>query len=205
MLRQVLLVSLVVASSGSIAQSLGDARAARERGDLKGAVEILAVLAERGDPDAIANLGNAHAFGEGVPKDLTVAAVHWRRAAELGVPTAIGNIAVLYKTGQGGLPKDDALAAAWYKRAAEHRHAQSMITLSSLYMLGEGIAQDRISALAWAGLAETNSPPGLKQAAGAQLRRIAEGMSKEEIQQAQQKSNDLLKVIDANVARYKRQ
>lgn len=205
-MRRLLYLLLICFSSVALATTLEEARQASERGDYKAALEILRTLAEKGDPDALANIGNMYAFGRGVEKNLSIAASYWKRAAEKGVGTAIGNIAILYKTGQGGLPKDDALAAAWYKRAAEHRHVPSMITLSSLYMLGEGIEVDRLRALAWAGLAASNTPsPRPREAATAQVRKIAQGMTSDEIQKAQELSDELRRLIDANVARYKAQ
>lgn len=147
-----------------------------------------------------------YAFGQGVEKDLNKAYSYWSRAAEKHLGTAMYNIATLHMTGQGDFKKGVGTAASWYKRAAEHRHFQSMLTLSSLYVLGESVEKDRIRALAWGGLAASNAPSQeYKQTAISQLRKISDGMSKEDISQAQALSNELVKVIDANVRKYKAQ
>ena len=183
-----------------------DAHAAMQRGEYQKALEILLPIAEAGDVDALGNVGNMYAFGQGTEKDIDKAHSYWLRASDKHLGTAMGNIAVLYVTGQGQIKKDISQAAVWYKRAAEHRHWQSMITLSSLYMLGQGIEQNKIQALAWAGLAASNAPTqAAKNSSVNQLQKIAAGMSKEEIQQAQDASNQLAKIIDDNVAKYKAQ
>lgn len=183
-----------------------EAHAALQRGEYQKALEILLPIAEAGDGDALGNVGNMYAFGQGREKDIDKAYFYWLQAAEKHLGTAMGNIAVLYMTGQGKIKKDISQAALWYKRAAEHRHWQSMMTLSSLYMLGQGVEQNKIQAVAWASLAATNAPTqAAKNTAINQLQKMAGGMSKEEVQQAQDASNQLIKIIDDNVAKYKSQ
>lgn len=195
---------LILSSTGLIAGPLQDAAAAQSRGDFKTALEILTPLAESGDVDALGNLGNMYAFGHGVPKDLAKAYSFWSRAAEKHLGTAMFNIAVLHATGQGGVPKDLSQAAAWYKKAAEHRHDQAMITLSSIYATGQGLEKNRRLAAAWASLASTNtkSEP-LRNASLKQLRQLMDGMTPEELAQAQQTMYELAALMDANVARYR--
>jgi len=188
-----------------IARPLQDAAAASNRGDFKADLEILISRAESGDVDALGNLGNRYAFGQGVPKDLAKAYAFWSRAAEKHLGTAMFNIAVLYATGQGGLPRDPSQAAAWYKKAAEHRHDQAMITLSSIYATGQGLDKNRQLAVAWASLAATNTKSEqLKSAALNQLRQLASGMSKEEMAETQKIMHELAATIDANVALYRK-
>jgi TPR repeat protein len=189
--------------------SAGPADAAREAvrsGDYKKSLELLLPLAEAGDVDALGNVGNMYAFGQGVEKDIDKAYSYWLRASEKHLGTAMGNIAVLYVTGQGSITKDISKAAQWYKRAAEHRHAPSMLTLSSIYMNGEGLERDKPRGLAWASLAATNSRiPQVTEAAAAQTRRIMSASSPDEIAQAKAISNELIKVIDSNLALYRNQ
>ncbi len=154
--------------------------------------------------DALGNLGNMYAFGQGVPKDLVKAYSLWSRAADKHLGTAMFNIAVLYATGQGGVQKDQSQAALWYKKAAEHRHDQAMITLSSIYATGQGFERSRQLAVAWASLAATNTQSEqLKGASLNQLRQLANGMSKEEMAETQKLMHELAATIDANVTLYK--
>jgi len=188
------------------AASKDEAAVAFERRDYARAMELLIPLAEAGDGDALANVGNMHAFGWGVPADKVKAAAFWFKAAEKHVGTSMGNMASCYKTGTCGLERNDAFAAQWYKRAAEHRHAPSMLALSSIYMNGEGLSRDKVKGLAWASLAATNSRfPQITKAATDQTRRIMAESTPEEIDAARTYSSELVTLIDENVAKYKAQ
>lgn len=183
---------------------LQDAVAADQHGDFKAELAILSPLAEAGNPDALGDIGNIYAFGKGVPRDLKKAYSYWQRAAEKHLATAMFNIATLYASGQGGLPRDQKQAALWYKKAAEHRHEMAMINLSSIYATGQGLEQNRQLAAAWASLAASNTQSEPHKAAYLnQLRQIASGMSKEEIDATQKLMYELAKTIDANLAKYR--
>jgi len=186
------------------ASQLNEAQQASERGDYKKAVEILEPLAKAGDVDALGNLGNMYAFGQGVPQDLTKAAELWKKAADKGLGTAMGNLAKLYSEGLGGLPKDQKLAAQWFKKAAEHRHAPSMIQLSVLYHDGKVLDKNLVEAIAWSGLTATNTNnPALKNAAIKQIKQWGSEASPEQMSEAQKRSDELVKIIDINVRKYK--
>jgi TPR repeat protein len=144
-----------------------------------------------------------YGFGQGVPKDLAKAESLWRRAAERGLGTAMGNIGSLYLSGQGGLPQSDVLAAEWYTKAAEHRHTPSM---RSMYMNGAGVPRDAVRGLTWAGLAAGNATdPRIREMADAQMRKIASVLTREDIVAADRLSKELGPKIDANVAKYRAQ
>jgi TPR repeat protein len=191
---------LSVANAGDLDQ----ARSAVDRGDFSKAIELLSSLAEAGDVDALGNLGNMHAFGQGVPPDLAKAAFYWSKAADLGLGTAMGNLGQLALLGHGGIPKDEKLAFDWFRRAAEHRHAPSMIRISGYYFSGVVVAEDRIRALAWAGLAAANAKvPQLRAAAERQAREIGSQMTASQIEEAQRASEALRREINANAQKYK--
>ena len=94
-----LLIGLLLLGAHASASQLSDAQDAYERGDFVKAIEILGPMAEAGDVDALGNLGNMYAFGQGVPQDFTKAAELWSKAAEKGLGTAMGNMAKLYSLG----------------------------------------------------------------------------------------------------------
>lgn len=56
--------------------------AAFQRGKYEDALKFLVPEAEKGDADAMFPLGQMHATGRGVEKDLTKSAEHFRNAAE---------------------------------------------------------------------------------------------------------------------------
>lgn len=183
-----------------------DANEAADRGDFKTALSILVPLADKGDVDALGNLGNAYAFGRGVEKDLTKAYSYWIKAADKHLSTAMFNIAMLYSSGQGGLAQDATQAASWFKRAAEHRHAQAMMNLSTVYATGQGFPIDKKLAIAWASLAQSNTnSPQLKEAASNQIKVLFGELSKGEIDEAQRTIGEIAKVIDINVKLYRDQ
>jgi TPR repeat protein len=189
-----------------IAGPKDDANDAVLQGDYKKAFEILLPLAEAGDVDAMGSVGNMYAFGQGTEIDMDKAYAFWLKASEKHLGSAMGYIAALYSTGQHPVQRDDAQAAAWHKRAAEHGHWKSMMTLSSLYVLGRGIEKNKTLALAWAGLAASNAPgQKSRDIALGQARRLASGMSGGEVSDAQALGDQIQKLIDENIARYKNQ
>jgi len=205
-MRYIVAILAFMLSASVTASPKDDARAAAERGDFKTAFQTLLPVAEAGDVDALGNIGNMYAYGQGTERDYAKAYSYWLKAADKHLGSAMGNIAVLYVNGLGGLDKDLSMAAKWFRRAAEHRHFQSMLALSSLYASGEGIEKDSVQALAWAGLAASNAPSSASQeTAMRQAQKIGQGMSKDEIDHAQAVSNELRTVIEANLKRYKEQ
>ena len=62
---------------------------------------------------ALGYLGNMHAYGIGVRKDLAKAADWYRRAAERGDAGGQSALSWMYKAARGGLPRDRVLAHMW--------------------------------------------------------------------------------------------
>ena len=70
-------------------------------------------------------LGRCHEHGWGCAADASVAARHYRVAAEAGLDWAMYNYANLLATGRGVI-EDQPQALSLYRRAAELGHAKSM-------------------------------------------------------------------------------
>ena len=68
-------------------------------------------------------LGLQHAAGNGVPKDLPLAALHIRNAADLGLPQAQATLGLMYESGKG-VERDLDAARAHYRQAAEQGNPQ---------------------------------------------------------------------------------
>jgi TPR repeat protein len=188
----------------ALGSGFDEAGAAYSRGDFQKAMALSLPLAEAGNGDALGNIGNMYGFGWGVSVDYEKAVYYWRKASEKHVPTAMGNIASCHMAGKCGFPKDTKTAAEWYLRAAEHKHVPSMITLSALYDLGMGIEKSKKHALAWAGLAISNArEERVKEMASVQFQQTVRTATQDDISDGQRILNDLIKVIDANVALYK--
>ena len=125
-------------------------------------------------------LGQAYAYGHGVPQDYTQAAAWYRKAADLGDADAQRELGDLYDyggvmkivnapggskrfvrdDGGGPFPKDYSLAAMWYRKAAEQGDAYSQNNLGALYDSGQGVPQDYAEAYFWYSLAAARSPAG---------------------------------------------
>lgn len=104
--------------------------------------------AAAGDTAAQFALGNAYADGNGVSKNLTQAAVWYRKAAEQGNAKAQNSLGVLYCTGDG-VEKDKKQAVQWYHKAAKQGNGSAMFNLGAAYYNGEGVGIDDTVALAW--------------------------------------------------------
>ncbi len=91
-----------------------------ERGDAsETALAFLEVSACKGEPFAQWALGEAYRSGiGGYEKDLTLAVMWYRRAANLGYKDAMLRLAQCYRYGEG-VAKDAQLAAYWQAQAAE--------------------------------------------------------------------------------------
>jgi TPR repeat protein len=151
--KPLLFVLALLIGVPAAASDLEQATQAYQRGDYASAYKLMRPLAERGDPEAIARLGDMYAFGRGVGEDPRQAERWWRSAAEKGVTAAMANLATLYARGLGGLSQDWKEAARWFHMAAERGHAPSMLTLSDMYVNGVGVELDDVAACAWAALA----------------------------------------------------
>lgn len=77
---------------------------------------------------------------------LAEAAGLYRRAAELGLPAAMYQLARAYDHGKG-VEKNIAEAVAWYRKAAEHDHPGALAALGTFYEFGEGVERDLAAAL----------------------------------------------------------
>lgn len=65
----------------------------------------------------------------------------YQRASELGNSGAMGNLGVLYSTGNG-VPKDFAKAAELFQKASDKGNELATANLASLYEKGNGVPQD---------------------------------------------------------------
>ncbi|KAL0245323.1 hypothetical protein GEMRC1_009402 [Eukaryota sp. GEM-RC1] len=126
--------------------------------------------AERGDPEAMVNLGNCFLDGIGVNKN-DRQAVYWfleaiskgnsnartrlgktiqwcQQHAELGDELAMTAIGVCFYDGQG-IEKDQSKAVYWYQKAADLGHSGAMGYLGVCYHNGQGIEKDHSKAVYW--------------------------------------------------------
>jgi hypothetical protein len=99
-----------------------------------------------GNVEAMNEIGNAYAFGEGVPEDDVEAFRWYQRAAEAGSVNALANVANAHRVGQG-TPKDATRAFDAYERLYRLQPRLATFELAEMLMAGEGVTRDTERAL----------------------------------------------------------
>ena len=114
-------------------------------------------LADRGDPDAQFNLGQAYKLGRGVPTDLRIAQTWYEKAAQQGHSQAQANLGlILFQNG------DRAKAMPWIRRAADAGDPRAQYVLGTAMFNGDLVQKDWPRAYA---LMQRAAAQGLPQAA----------------------------------------
>lgn len=144
-MRNVLL-ALAIASAAlpAEAQSVRSGIEAWQKGDTAGAVAIWRPLADKGDPDAAFNLGQAYRLGKGVPLDLAQAQDWLERAARKGHVDAQATLGLLLF--QNG---NRVSGMRWLKSAAEAGEPRAMLIVGTALYNGDGVTADPVTAYAY--------------------------------------------------------
>lgn len=136
--KHLVAAALLIASAAP--QSPKSVRAgidAWQRSDYAGAVAIWRPLADKGDPDAQFNLGQAYRLGRGVPINLAAAKSWFERAASQGhvdAETTLGLL--LFQNG------DQPAGLKWLKKAADQGEPRAMLVYGTALVNGDGVTQD---------------------------------------------------------------
>jgi uncharacterized protein len=119
-------------------------------GDLATAMRRLRPLAEKGNADAQAKLGDIYSFDlGGVPRNDAAALSWYRKAADQGNTSAQLALGYMYAYGVG-VSRDYAAAVSWYRKAADQGDTSAQGALALMYFNGHGIPKDYAAALSWA-------------------------------------------------------
>jgi hypothetical protein len=116
--------------------------------DYEKSLALNRICAERGDHEAIYNVGVAYAFGNGVNKDIVMARGFFEQAAAKGNSRAAFNMATLYHNGMG-VKKDDDKAMTYMRQAAEGTDPETYHGMGNFYRLGIGVEASREAAIHW--------------------------------------------------------
>lgn len=84
----------------------------------------------------------------GIPKNDSLAAKWYLKAAKLGHVSAQLSIGTMYADGEGVL-KDDLKALGWMGNAADQGCAAAQYCLGMMYATGRGVQQDTAKAMEW--------------------------------------------------------
>ncbi len=131
--------------------------------DSETSLDALLEVAETGDPAALFELGNRHAYGKGHPVNIRNALDLWYGAAQQGHAEAIFSIGLCYFLG-GGVAKDIGQAMHLWRQAAANGSAESMFMLGIAYRNGEEMPQDYPQACKWLLLALSCDHPKAMEA-----------------------------------------
>mmetsp|Transcript_7420 Transcript_7420/g.15201 ORF Transcript_7420/g.15201 Transcript_7420/m.15201 type:complete len:342 (+) Transcript_7420:105-1130(+) len=113
------------------------------------AIKRIRARAERGDANAMYNLGGYYDTGRpSIPKDQAMARVWFQRAAEKGESRGAYNLACSYRDGEGGAV-DKAQAAKYFRMAGERGHIQGVTCYGLALMSGDGIKRDIVEGKKW--------------------------------------------------------
>ncbi len=138
-----------------------------QAGDYKGAIDEWKPLAEKGDPNALFNMGQAYRLGRGLTADPKTALEYYVRAANLGHVAAQGNAGTILYFAETPL-RDRKQAVEWWQKASGNGDPRAQYMLGVLYFNGresngDGVDKDYPKAYALtsaaksAGLAEATS------------------------------------------------
>lgn len=109
-------------------------------GNFEAARKALQSAVDRGEPEAMVNLGYMYARGHGVRSDPIYALELYRRAAETGDGEGMNAVGYRYNFApKPDLPK----AIHWYCLAVFRGNLRAMNNLALLSYLGQGVKQDR--------------------------------------------------------------
>jgi TPR repeat protein len=115
------------------------ALAKRRDGKPQDAAALFRQAADLGDINAMQELGESYANGEGVSKD-DLEAVRWfLRAAGGGNTSAMLSLGVLYLFGSDAVPQSDDDAVHWFQKAADLKNPAGLYDLAGLYEKGQGV------------------------------------------------------------------
>lgn len=124
--------------------------------------------AEQGHASAMQSLGSHFAFGWGVDRDIAEAYRWYRASAEAGDGRGAHYLGRMYQYGDvPDAENPDEQAAHWFRVSGEAGFSGGSRSLGDAYRQGRGVPQDRVQAMRWYLVAES-------QGGGALQRRIAE-------------------------------
>ncbi|HTZ70078.1 MAG TPA: tetratricopeptide repeat protein [Acetobacteraceae bacterium] len=117
--------------------------AAYNRGDFQVAYKLLRAAADRGEPEAMVNLGYMYARGHGTASDPAFALQLYRRAADAGDAEAMNAVGFRYNFAP--IPDLDQ-AIHWYCLAVLHGNSRAMNNLGLLVARGQGVLRNQAEA-----------------------------------------------------------
>ncbi len=117
------------------------------KGEMENAFLWYRKAAEKGDANAMCNLGTMYLTGRGTPVNQTKAVEWLKKAAEQNNSNAMIKLAGLYQEGEG-VAENYQEALKWIRRAARQGNINAVASLGYCYQNGLGIEKNEEKALA---------------------------------------------------------
>ncbi len=112
------------------------------------AAQYFYASAEKGNIEAMNELGVLYELGHGLTKDYVEAAKWYRKAAEQGYSYAQNNLGYCYHYARG-VAQDYTEAVKWYNKAVEQGCSLAQNNLGICYQYGQGVEKDYAEAVKW--------------------------------------------------------
>jgi TPR repeat protein len=139
----------LLATGGAIsAPTVADILAAMKQGNYALALRLARPLAEAGNAEAQAMVGNLYELGLGVAQDHSKALGWFTRAADQGNVTAETALGRMYSKG-AGVQMDSVKAYRWFALAAKQGDVDAQCAIGDLYSEGNRVPQDYGEAVKW--------------------------------------------------------
>lgn len=125
-------------------------------------IRLMHAAAEAGLPEAHSYLGQLYFQGdEFLEPDYAKAAIHARKAAETGDPSAQNVMGLINLDGLdvGGAVRNPAAAEQWFRKAAEQGEVKAQANLAHLMGVESPSSTNRVEALMWLVLAKDQDEP----------------------------------------------
>jgi|GEM_PF-744494 len=153
------------------------------RGNLSQGMSSIRKAADQGLPAAQYRLAKFYEMGEGVERDLPMAAQLTERAARSGHRIAMHDIGLFNAEGLATGEPNPIAALEWFDKAARLGVVDSQFNLAYLLDQGEviGVQTDPVQAYSWYSIASVNGD----QQAGEYMTRLRERMTSEQISAAE--------------------
>ena len=113
-----------------------------ENGDCEEAAKCFGKAVEKGNAEAMYEIGWMYIDSICIDQDYEAAATWFKHAADFGYPYAQMDLAEMYNNGVG-VPRDDEKAAYWAKKVLEQQeNPRAQLLLGRLYYYGSGVPKD---------------------------------------------------------------
>lgn len=113
-----------------------------ENGDCEEAAKCFGKAVEKGNAEAMYEIGWMYIDSICINQDYEAAATWFKHAADFGYPYAQMDLAEMYNNGVG-VPRDDEKAAYWAKKVLEQQeNPRAQLLLGTLYYYGSGVPKD---------------------------------------------------------------